>query len=208
MSGAQLLAASGRPEALATARRTFEFVTHAWPEEPEGWLGLATAAYLQGESAAARRAYEKVLESGKGRPDQQMRALNGAAWMLYVEGGDLSKALQLADRAVALGENALDPEVLDTRGHILEKSGQLARARADFERCYRIAEERVSEAPQVFRPVWAKALVNLARVALALGEKEAALGYLNQAGALHTESPVLDAATQAELEALLKRAGG
>lgn len=208
VSGAQLLAASGRPEALATARRTFEFVTHAWPEEPEGWLGLATAAYLQGESAAARQAYEKVLESGKGRPDQQVRALNGAAWMLYVEGGDLTKALQLADRAVALGENALDPEVLDTRGHILEKSGQLARARADFERCYRIAEERVSEAPQVFRPVWAKALVNLARIALALGEKEAALGYLNQARALHTESPALDAATQAELEALLKRAGG
>ncbi|MCC7292937.1 MAG: tetratricopeptide repeat protein [Phycisphaerales bacterium] len=208
-TGANLLAATGNPAHLAAARDVLIPVTRDDETNHEAWLALASVQYLLGDRAAALAAYEKVANARTSGRRNLVIALNGVAWLLYEENRDPKRALELADRAVSLasgadGSNPRSPvliDVLDTRGHILERMNEPKRAGADYQQCAAAAQRAGHRAEQ------AKALVQLGRVLLASGDAAQAKSRLDEAQAMHASAACLDEATLKELEALLGKVG-
>lgn len=114
--------AKGAPERLAAARRA----TAAHPEDPAGWMMLASALGA-GDPAARDEAYRRAIAAapGSGAP------LNDLAWSMYVEGRS-GEALPLARAAVAIvpWKGTWSGAVLDTLGAILEDLGRCDEALA------------------------------------------------------------------------------
>lgn len=199
-TGANLLAATGEPGHLKAARDVLVQVTRDDETSHEAWLALASVQYLLGDRKSALAAYEKVVGARTSGRRNLVIALNGVAWLLYEENQDPKRALELADRAASLAPG--DVNVLDTRGHILERMNELKRAGADYQQCAAAAQRAGLRAEQ------AKALVQLARVLLASGDAAQAKSRLDEAQAMHASAPCLDEATFKELGALLSKVGG
>ena len=103
------------------------------PEDHRVRLRRASRRQVRGEVDGAIADYERILEA----EPRSVIALNNLAW-LYHERGDA--------RAVELAEKALDgapqsPEIMDTYGWILFRSGQEERGMATLERAWRAAPQ-------------------------------------------------------------------
>ena len=101
------------------------------PTRAQPHFHLGTIHQQLGRIDEARRAYARALEIDPGFA----LAANNLAWLEAEEGGDLDRALLLAERAREALPN--DPHVLDTLGWVYFRRGQFARAVQVLERSVR-----------------------------------------------------------------------
>src|SRR5579871_2250645 len=88
----QTLVVSGRNE---DARIKINDLVHHWPQWAQSWILYAGFMENQGDYPEATNGYEKAvaLDSGNGL------ALNNLAWRIFSDGGDMDRALQMAQKA-------------------------------------------------------------------------------------------------------------
>jgi putative PEP-CTERM system TPR-repeat lipoprotein len=114
-----LYQASGRyDEALAKANEALRISPQALVPQ----MVMGVVYYRKGDAAKAQKVYERVLML---HPRFALAA-NNLAWLYSEHGGDQAKALQLAQAAKGMAPE--DPNVSDTLGWILYKSGVYQRA--------------------------------------------------------------------------------
>ena len=94
--------------------------------DPRPWLNYAVMMAESGDWDQASRGYREALQ----RDPRHPLALNNLADLLARRGGDLSEALNLAERAGRLLPDA--PEVIDTLAHTYLRKGMTANAVASY----------------------------------------------------------------------------
>lgn len=119
----------------AEARRLVRAALQARPDNAALYLALGNVYLRQKQASPAASLYAQVL---KYHPHHWVAA-NNLAFLLCEHGGDLDKALELAE--LARREHPGDPMVLDTLGWI-------AHARGEDERAITILQEAVALAPE------------------------------------------------------------
>ena len=133
-------AAVGDYERALTRVRALESGLAAEPELAGQARRIEALALLQTDrSAEARSAYEAILEA---RPDD-VEALNNLAFVLLTALDDPAAALPYAERAAGLVPN--NPDVLDTYGVALRRSGRAEEARAPLERSVEISRKPLNQ---------------------------------------------------------------
>jgi tetratricopeptide (TPR) repeat protein len=96
------------------------------------WFFLGTVYEQDRDLAAAERAYRQTLELAPEQPG----AMNNLAMVLADAGGDLDEALQLIDRVLQTLPD--DPNLLDTRAHVLIRMGRLGEAETAVRRAMQL----------------------------------------------------------------------
>ena len=99
------------------------------PGNATATMRLAVVLQTLGETDEAIELYERHLRD---HPDD-VRAINNLAWLLCEEQKDYQRALELAQRGLAIWPEYLD--LVDTRGVVFYRLNQLNKAIADFEMC-------------------------------------------------------------------------
>lgn len=94
------------------AESWYQSAAQRWPQRAVFTLGVANAAYAQGELAKAEAGYRQAIE----RFPDDAAAYNNLAWLL-AEQGRWGEAETLIERGLRLG-GPLQAELLDTRQHI------------------------------------------------------------------------------------------
>jgi predicted ATPase/DNA-binding XRE family transcriptional regulator len=140
--------------------------------------GLKYFWLIRGHAAEGLQWYEKVLNSTSLPPAAELRALAGAAVMLYTQ-GDLARARIRLDRALALDHGAGDRDVV---AQIENLSGHVEHALGDVN----TARDRFTNSVKGFRALAIPsgvgiALSGLALIALATGDAEQAERLLDEA---------------------------
>jgi tetratricopeptide (TPR) repeat protein len=192
LEAASKLAASDSEELRKEALKLFERAVSLSPASVEARLGLASTLYQTREAERAEKIYRDVLEQ---HPDN-VRALNDLAWILQEHYQRYDKALELADKALALAPN--DLSLLDTHGTILAKlPGRLTDARNDFTRLVDLSP------PDSVRK--AKALLQLGRVYIRLNDLQQAKQSVEKALQIHRKTPILTEAERTEIAEITSR---
>ena len=191
---ASIMAYAGQDRYLREARTLYEDLNRTNPDEVAGYLGLGQVANELGEVGVAIQAYRQVVKID---PFHQ-QGLNNLAWLLAVNTDKLDEAYELADRGVLRYHD--DANLYNTRGTVLLKQHQPARARADYERSLRMLPT-----PSAAR---AKGLVDLGRACLQLGDLSTASRSFAEALQIDTSLVVLSDTERAEVRELLKSARG
>ena len=139
-------------------------------------LGMLMQREERHEEAAERN--ERILELDP----NNLVALNNLAWVRCENQDRPQDALRLADRGVRVNPNYAD--LLDTRGVIHHRLGNLEKAAADLTRCLELmgADD----------PASAQAHFHLARVYLEMGRRNDALNELKQALEFHEQAAEVD----------------
>jgi cellulose synthase operon protein C len=123
---------------------------------------LANLRNLQGRFQEAEALYRKLLDQPKPIPE----ALNNLAWLLAFRGEKSGEALEIVKRAIAVA--GPHPDVIDTRGVIELRAGQVDKALQDLQ-----AAASQSPSPTKF--------FHLAQANLALKKRDEAVKALGQA---------------------------
>jgi cellulose synthase operon protein C len=95
----QTLIISGRNE---DARSRINELTRHWPQWSQSWTMAAAFSEMQADYPEATTAYERAVQLDAANA----LALNNLAWRLYSDGGNLDRALQLAQKAHELQPTA------------------------------------------------------------------------------------------------------
>lgn len=189
LSAASVL--SGSREHARKAMPLVEQAVEIAPAMIEAKNGLAVLAYQLGDVERAKRVCREILE----QDPTNVQALNDLAWILAEKDKDYDRALELADRGIALDPR--QPNLLDTRGVILAKlPDRLEDARADFAKLVEVAREGSR--------LHVRGLLWLGRLSQRLGEVAKAKDYLERARKLDRDARVLSGEERNDLDSLLK----
>lgn len=182
----------GVTEMLSAARTATDL--HGEPTSPwyaQARVALGYSRYLAGDTRAAVHPLEQAMEATAAYPVLRILALS----TLSLVTGELSRPAQAADLAVAANE-LVTAEGLDDSAEItlaqvahaatLARQGHLQRAREELERAVRVRRPLLGLSP------WPtlNALVLLARIALAGGDRSTARALLDEAVDLLETVPV------------------
>ena len=182
---------AGRPEdgaallrsALSTARRA---VPEPGGDEPPGALAgriLVSLAHAEAEQGRVERGERLLAEAAGLLPDSELGVLYGQRGLLLLRLSRHQEALPVLDAAVARLSRGGAPvdltSALLNRGYLHIEAGHGARARADLQRCRRIATDH--DLPELV----AKAEHNLAILAFTRGDLPAALRRFDVAAGLY-----------------------
>jgi tetratricopeptide (TPR) repeat protein len=96
--------------------------------------------------------------------------MNNLAWVLCEEQGEFQQALELTRKGLQISPNYVD--LIDTRGVIYYRMGELNKAVEDFALCIKLYSEN--------DPAVTGSRFHLARAFAALGQKDKAIEYLTQ----------------------------
>lgn len=132
----RLAASSGNLEA---AEEAFKKAIQIKPDYDDGYLGLAMAAFMQGEEAEGISYLKKTLEIN---PEHMEGLL--LLGMAHAQSGDRAKALEVADKARS--KNPYQYDSIMTQGNIYLQAGDL-RGSAE---CYLEASRLYPERPEAY----------------------------------------------------------
>jgi tetratricopeptide (TPR) repeat protein len=191
---AKVLHSGGADSHRKAAKACYEEALRNAPLMTEALLGLALLTYQGGDISGAEMAYVKVIEAHPNNP----QALNDLAWILSESKHDYKRAIELADRGVALVPD--DDHLRDTRGVVLMRVGRLQDARKDFEK---MASLNPPDSPRR-----AKALLQLGRVCAKMNDAAQAKRYLEEALQIDSRKSVFSAEERAEARQLLLASAG
>ncbi len=123
---AQLLMSGGRADEAAA---WFRARAQERPQDGTTWtvLGLLAASQVPPARAEAERCYRRALEESP----RSLLAANNLAWLVGEELGRTSEALLLAE--AAKGTHPGSPDVADTYGWLLHRSGRSAEALVEMD---------------------------------------------------------------------------
>ena len=130
---ARILAGSGDKEALVMAEDQLRMILGENPQSVPTMVLLSMLMQDAGRNEEAGRLNRQIIDLDP----NNVIALNNLAWILCEEStpspAKLQEALKLANRGLALMPNYMD--LLDTRGMVHYRLGNLDKAVADFETC-------------------------------------------------------------------------
>ena len=185
------LGASKEVEALKAAERILRAVITVNSESPEFLNALAILLQMTGRSTEAAQLYEKVLTL----EPTKVVAMNNLAWILCEEQGKYARALELAERGVAISPTYLD--LIDTYGIIYYRLGQYEKAAEKFRECINLYSRKA--------PGLSGTYFHLGRALESLGRKSEAAENLRRALELNMEIGGLSSADIAEAKQLLDK---
>ncbi len=184
---------AARPEYASHAQALYAQAVELAPRSVLLRLQLAQTAYQAGDAERAIALYRQVLQLAPDHP----RALNDLAWIL-AEQRDYQQAIRLADRGVQVAPD--DRYLRDTRGVILSQMpNRQGEARADFTRAVELTSED--------SPARARALAQLGRLEIRLGQASQARPRLQAALAIDRDQPTFSDTERAELQQALAQTG-
>jgi tetratricopeptide (TPR) repeat protein len=135
LEGAQVELAAGDREA---ARKRLEELVKLQPNSSEAWSQLAQVYEMQGHMTLATSAYERAVALDK----NNLVAANNLAWRLVEDGGDLTRALILAQTARAA--NPHNADFADTLGWIYFRMGSVTEAEKQLKDALRLQPNSAS----------------------------------------------------------------
>lgn len=183
--------ADGTAEAAKMAEQILALVQSREPDSSEAAYGMAMLWHMTGRKLEAIPLYERALQL---QPDNVV-AMNNLAWILSQEKGEHAKALELADKGLALNPNYTD--MIDTRGMIYFSLRQYDKAAQDFQ----IASNRYLDG----QPSKTASTFHLAQCLRQLGKNEQALVELYKARDLDEKTNGLSAQEKTELAEMLRQ---
>ncbi len=178
-------------QAKKTAEDILRMVLRDDSDSAEAMSVLAILLETTGRSAQSAELYQRLLEL---EPDNLI-AINNLAWIMCETQGKHQQSLELAQRGLRIAPNYVD--LIDTRGVVYYRLGELDRAVQDFSKCIELYPSTASSSVAT--------RFHMARVLAKLGQKDKAIEHLNQA--LDSESRIggLSTADLAEAQRLLKQ---
>jgi tetratricopeptide (TPR) repeat protein len=176
-------------QAKKTAEEILRIVIEDHSDSAEAMRSLAILLQVSGRIKESAQLYERILEL---EPDNVV-AINNLAWIICEVQGKPKEALELAQRGMKIAPNYYD--LIDTRGVIYYRLGQLDNAVQDFNECIRLY-------PGI-TPSSIGTRFYLARALSELGQKDKAIQYLNEALELNNQNGGLSTADLAQAKRLL-----
>jgi tetratricopeptide (TPR) repeat protein len=177
--------------ARKAAEEILRVVLKDHPDSTEAMRALAILLQISGRSAESAQLYERVLEL---EPDNVI-AVNNLAWIICEVRGKPQEALKLAQRGLKIAPNYYD--LIDTRGVIYYRLGELDKAIRDFNECIKLY-------PGV-TPSSIGTRFYLARALADNGQKDKAIQYLKEALELNSQNGGLSTADLAEAQSLFNK---
>jgi len=172
----------------------FEHAVSLSPGNLDARLRLGILLYQTGNVERAKAIYQELV----GQYPDEVRVLNDYAWILQEHDRNYDEALKLANRGLELAPD--DVHLLDTRGVILSKiDGRLSEAKADFEDLLRVSPPD--------SPRQAKALLQLGRVCVRLGDREEAKQHLEKALEIDQRTDTFTAEERSEIAGVVQQSG-
>lgn len=205
----RLAEASAEIEAAIALRRSR--LPQGSDELADGWVTVGTIRRQQGHFAASLDAYHEALElytQGQGPESYAITLVINNIADAFVRLGNPSRALEEAERAVAMGNRIFGAQhlmfamLLLTRAEASVALGRPERAREDATRALEIAEPRVGADSRRLAPI----LTALGKALLGGGENQHAANVLERAYML--SRPPFDRTDRADTEFALARALG
>jgi tetratricopeptide (TPR) repeat protein len=154
-------------EAKKIAEDILRFLLKNDSESVEVLTTLAVLLHTDDRVDESIQMYQRVLEI---QPDNVV-TMNNLAWILCEEQGKFQQALELTRKGLQISPNYVD--LIDTRGVIHYRMGELNKAVEDFTLCIKLYPEN--------DPAVIGSRFHLARAFAALGQKDKAIEYLTQA---------------------------
>lgn len=154
-------------EAKQTAEDILRLVLKNDSSSTEAMSVLAILLEMTGRSDESAKLYQHLIEL----EPENLIAINNLAWILSEKKGRYQQALELAQKGLKLSPNYID--LVETRGVIFYRMGELTKAIQDLSKCIELYP---SSSPQ-----YVAASFHLARALDKNGKKHESLKYLNQA---------------------------
>jgi len=189
ISIARELAVVENSEAKKTAEEILKMVLNKDSNCTEAMSVLGMLLQMTGRSQESAGFYQQILAL---QPDN-VTAINNLAWIMCEEQGKFQQALDLTERGLKISPNYID--LIDTRGVAYYRLGEFNKAIQDFTDCLKLYPGTA--------PSGAATRFHLARAFAALGEKDKAIEYLNQALNLQSQMGGLSTKDLAEAQRLL-----
>ena len=177
--------------ARKAAEEILRVVLKDHPDSTEAMRALAILLQISGRPAESAQLYERVLEL---EPDNVI-AINNLSWIICEVRGKPQEALELAQRGLKIAPNYYD--LIDTRGVIYYRLGELDKAIRDFNECVKLY-------PGV-TPSSVGTRFYLARALADNGQKDKAIQYLKEALELNSQNGGLSTADLAEAQSLFNK---
>jgi len=174
-----------------------DLLRHVLERSPSNLAAMTTLAMLLqtlGRQTESAELYRHVLELN---PDNVI-VINNLAWIMCEEQGEYQQALALAEKGLKIAPQYID--LIDTRGMVHYRLGQLEKAIADFTKCMELYLDTA--------PAKVASRFHLARALTRNGQPTEALKQLNQAldlHDLHKQIGGLSPADLAEAQRLLEQ---
>ena len=176
-------------QARKTAEDILQMILKDDPECAEAISVLALLLEMTDRSAESAIMYQRLLIL---QPDNLI-AINNLAWIMCEKQSKFKQSLELAQRGLKIAPNYID--LIDTRGVVYYRLGELEKAIQDFTECIRLYPSTA--------PTAAASRFHLARAYAEFGQKTKAIQYLNQALDLQNRIGGLSTAELAEAQNLL-----
>ncbi len=154
-------------EARQTAENILRLVLKNDPSSTEAMSVLAILLEMTGRHDEAVELYRRLIEL----EPKNLIAINNLAWILSEEKGQYQQALELAQKGLKLAPNYID--LIETRGVVFYRMGDLTRAIEDLTRCVELYPSSTKQ--------YVAASFHLARALDKIGRKDESLKHLNQA---------------------------
>ena len=191
VSVARELMLAGDGKARKTAEEILRTVLKDNSDSIETMTSLAILLQMSGRPDESSTLYQRILELD---PDNII-SMNNLAWIMSEVQGKYQEALDLAHRGLKIDPNYYD--LIDTRGVIYYRLGELNKAISDF-------NESLKLYPGI-TPSSIGTRFYLARAFAELGQKNKAIQYLKEALELKSPSGGLSTADLTEAQSLLKK---
>ncbi len=176
-------------EARQTAEDIIRLILKNDPVSTEAISALAILLEMVGRPAESAELYQRLLEL----EPENLIAINNLAWIMSEYNSQYQQAMELAQKGLKLAPNYMD--LIETRGVIYYRLGELNKAIQDLTRCVELYPDSASQS--------VAANFHLARAFAELGKKNEALKYLNQALSLESDIGGLSTAEMTEAKNLL-----
>ena len=131
-----LMVKNKQPHAFKVAIQKTDDFLEQYPNSASPYFVKAMLLHRMGDKKQAIPWYERALELN---PDRVI-AINNLAWILCTETKEYKRALQLANRGLAISPSYVD--LIDTRGVIYMYLGKYEKAVEDFSRCSKMYFEK------------------------------------------------------------------
>ncbi len=178
-------------EAKQTAENIIRLILKNEPLSIEAIGALAILLEMSGRSAESAELYQQLLEI----EPRNLIAINNLAWIMSEDKAQYQQALDLAQKGLELNPNYID--LIETRGVVYYRLGELNKAVQDLTKCVELYPDTV--------PQSVVARFHLARTFAELGKKDKALRYLNQALELEITIGGLSTTELTEAKNLLRK---
>jgi tetratricopeptide (TPR) repeat protein len=178
-------------QARKTSEEILRMILKDDPDYADAISVLAILLQINGRNSESAALYQRLLEL---EPDNVI-AINNLAWIISEVQGKHQQALELANRGLKIAPKYCD--LIDTRGVIYYRLGELDKAVSDFNECIKLY-------PGI-TPASIGTRFYLARALAKLGQKNKAIQYLNEALKLNSQTGGLSTADLSEAQHLLNQ---